>query len=434
MGSVNSDLRMYRDALSQKMRKSQWHQIPVWGEMIGHIGGVNEHGYPRSVPYGSVQSKTLRPTGKVIEVLTDWNHQGGHSIDVPIKLPLSDEAIYGDNNAEGNEEDFTWVYNRCLINQIRRPVKTQDGLMGAQALSPRMLMQIWDNVKDEFISYNQRWQAYAPYDALLRGFSRNILASKAEGGFGDVIKQRSHPNFYIAGYGRVAFNSDNDVYETAIDAQLQNLGADDGLTMQAIRNLQVYGGRHMMVPTTAGNRFVKGVLVINDAQMAQLSADPLFEKTHVALITKEGTNSALFTVAYEAHLVEGVLILVDLNAPGIWIDGDTDWSSARGIINYGNTNPLKNPIHQSDIKVALYVSASAILCGHTVPLGFKNRTADYDNVKGESSFTVVGYTRADRFDHDGFLSASQFLGNTSSIALATKSPNNPSWSTSESGS
>jgi hypothetical protein len=95
---------------------------------------------------------------------------------------------------------------------------------------------------------------------------------------------------------------------------------------------------------------------------------------------------------------------------------------------------LKNPIHQSDIKVALYVSASAILCGHTVPLGFKNRTADYDNVKGESSFTVVGYTRADRFDHDGFLSASQFLGNTSSIALATKSPNNPSWSTSESGS
>lgn len=427
MGQINSDLRMYRDALSQKMRKSQWHQIPVWGSMIGHIGGTDDHGYLRSVPFGSIQAKTLKPTGMAIEVLTDWNHMGGHSIDVPIKLPLRDEPIYGDNQAEGKEEDFTWVYNRCLINQIRRPVKTRDGLMGEQALTPKMLMQIWDNLKDEFVSFNQRWQAYAPYDALLRGFSRNILASKADGGFGDVIKQKSHPNFYVAGYGRVAFNSDNDVYETAIQAQLENLGAEDGLTVQAIRNLQVYGGRHMIVPTSAGNYKVKGVMVINDAQMVQLATDPLFEKLHIALITKDGTGAALFTGAYEAHLVEGVLILVDLNAPGILISGDDGYDSSRGILNYGNVNPLSNPIHQSDIKVALYVGASAVLCGHTVPLGFKNRTADYDNVRGESSYTVVGYTRADRYDHDGFLSASEFLGNSSSIALATKSPNNPSW-------
>lgn len=432
MGQINNDLKMYRDALSQKMRKSQWHQIPVFGEMIGHIGGVDNHGYPRSVPFGSVQAKTLRPTGKPIEVLTDWNHMGGHAIDVPIKLPLREEPIYGDNQAEGNEEDVNWVYNRCLINQVRRPVKTRDGLMGEQALTPKMLMQIWKNLKEEFVDYNMRWQAYAPYDALYRGFSRNILASKAEGGFGNVIVQKSHPNFYVAGQGLVEWSATEATYESNVAAALDNLGENDKMSMKVIRNMQLFGSRHMIVPTTAGKFKIKGIAILNDAQMAQLAEDELFEKTHIALITKDGTNAALFTGAYEAHLVEGVLILVDINNPGVWTNGDDDYDSSRGTINYGNVNPLANPIHQSDRKLALYIGASAVMCGHTVPLGFKNRTADYDNVRGESSYTVVGYTRTDRYDHDSFLSASEFIGNTSSLVVATNSPNSPSWGASAS--
>lgn len=427
MGQVNDDLRMYRDGLSAKMRKSQWHQIPVFGSMIGHIGGTDDHGYPRSVPFGSVSAKTLRPTGMPIEVLTDWKHMGGHSIDVPIKLPLRGKPVYGDNQAEGKEEDVNWIYNRCLINQVRKPVKTSDGLMGEQALTPAMLMQIWGNMKEEFVSYNQRWQAYAPYDASYRGFSDNILASKKDGGFGDVIKQKSHPNFYVAGYGKVAYNSDAATYENNIRAAVDNLGSEDGLTMQVIRNIQIYGSRHMIVPTSAGNQKIKGVLIINDAQMAQLSQDPLFEKLHIALVTANGENSPMFNGAYEAHLVEGVLILVDINNPGIWTAGETDYKASRGTINYGNENPLDNPIHVSDRKLALYLGASAILCGHTVPLGFKSRTGDYENFKAESSYTVVGYTRSDRYDHDGFLNAASFLSNTSSMVVCTKSPNSPSW-------
>lgn len=423
MGQINNDLRMYRDALSSELKYSQWHQLPVWGQMIGHIGGTDDHGYPKSVPFGSVQAKTLKGTGKAIEILTDFNHQGGWAIDVPVKLPLRKKPIYGDKQAKNNEEDFNWIYLRGLINQVRYPVKTSDGLMGEQALSARKMMQIWKNVKDEISSINQRWQAYAPYDAMYRGGSDNL--------FDDPINmtQKSHPNFYVAGYGRVPFNSDNAVYEASIVAQLNNLSSTDVLDVQAIRNLQVYGSRHRIIPTEAGNYKVKGVLIINDAQMAQLSADPLFEKMHIALITADGTNAALFSGAYEAHLIEGVLVLVDINNPGVWISGDSEYDSSRGLINYGNVNPLDNPIHSSDIKLAIYMGASAILGGHTVPLQFKNRTDDYDNIKGEAGRTVVGYTRADRYDHDSFLSASEFIENSSSMVLATKSPNNPSWGT-----
>lgn len=423
MGQINDDLRMYRDALSSELKYSQWHQLPVFGQMIGHIGGTDEHGYPKSVPFGAAASKTLKGTGKAIEVLTDFTHQGGWAIDVPVKLPLKNKPIYGDAQAKDNEEDFNWVYLRGLINQVRYPVKTSDGLQGEQALTPKKLMQIWKNTKDEIAHINQRWQAYAPYDALYTGFSDNLKNNPIN------ASQRSHPNFYVAGYGRVTFNSTNSTYETSIVSQLNNLGTTDGLTVQAIRNMSLYSSRHMILPTQAGNYQVKGVLIINDAQMAQLASDPLFEKIHIALITADGKNAGLFTGAYEAHLVEGVLILVDINNPGVWISGDSSYSSSRGTINYGQVNPLSDPIHVSDIKLAAYIGASAILCGHTVPLQFKNRSDDYDNIKGEAGRTVVGYTRADRFDHDEFLGASKFIENTSSAVLATYSPNSPSWST-----
>jgi len=422
MGLINDDLRMYRDALSQELKLSQWYPDSKWASMIGHIGGTDANGYPKSVSYGSVQAKTIKGTGKPIEMLTSLDFPGGWAIDVPVKLPLRQKPIYGDKQAKDNEEDMNWVYMRGLINQVRYPVKTSDGLMGDQALTPKRLMQIWKNVKSEIQSVNQRWQGYAPYDAIYRGFSDNLFDDPIN------ITQKSHPNCYVAGYGRVPFNSDNDTYETAIVAQLNNLGAEDGLTVQAIRNLTYFGSHHMIVPTVAGNKPVRGILFVNDAQMVQLASDPLFEKMAIALITADGEKSPFFSGFYEAYLIEGVLILADTNNPGVLISGDSGYDSSRGIINYGNVNPLENPIHASDIKIAAYVGASAILGAHTVPLQFKNRTDDYDNIRGEAGRTVIGYTRADRYDHDNFLAASEFLGNTSSQILFTKTPNSPTWS------
>lgn len=422
MGQLNNELQMYRDALSQKLRLSQWHQLPVWGEMIGHIGGTDDHGYPKSVPYGSIARKSIRPTGKPIEVLTDWNHQGGWAMDIPILLPLRKKPVVGDEQAKGKEEDRNWVYNRAYITQVRKPAKVTDGLFGEQALNPKLLTQIWKNLADEFQHYNQRLQAYSPYDAMYQGYDQQLLDTSAIG-----LTRRSHPNFYIAGYGRVPFDADNSAYETAIAAEFANLGADDGMSLQVIRNLKYYGSHHMIVPTTAGNYKIYGVLIINDAQMMQLAKDPEFRENHVQLVLKEGKEAAVFSGAYDAYLCEGVLILVDVNNPGAWISGDSDYDSNRGIINYGNPNPLENPIHQSDIKLAVYMGASAILCGHTVPLQFKNETDDYENIKGEASRTVVGYNRADRFDSDSFLTAAENLTNSSSVVCATYSPNAPSW-------
>lgn len=428
MGQINNELLMYRAAKSKQLGFSQWYQIPVWNELIGFIGGKNEYGYPKSVPFGATATKQLKPTGKPIEVLTDFFHQGGWEIDIPLLLPLRKKPVVGDDQALGKEEDRNWVYKKAYITQVRKPAKITDGAMGEFAIDPAYLKQMWDNLKTEFQHYNQRLQAYAPYDAIYRGFDDQLIRSK------ELPKcvQKSHPNFFVEGYGRVAFNSNNTTYETNIANVLQNMSASDKFSMKTLRKMQMAASELMLVPTNAGNLLVKGIAILNDRQMAQLAEDPLFEKLHIALVTANGEKSPMFTGAYEAHLVEGVLILVDTNNPGIWMNGDTGYDSTRGVLNYGNENPLENPIHQSDIKLAIFMGASAILCGNTKSLQFRNETQDYGNIKSEASLTVIGYNRADRFDSDGFLPANQAVTNTSSLVVATYSPQNISWQTTSS--
>jgi hypothetical protein len=170
------------------------------------------------------------------------------------------------------------------------------------------------------------------------------------------------------------------------------------------------------------------VWVINDSQAFQLYQDDEFQSMHTALITKDGEKSALFTGVIEAHLFQGALILVDMNAPGVWTSGETDYLSSRGTVNYGNDNPLANPIMASDRKVALVLGASAVMGGHAQSLAFEKEDWDYKSKKSEASYTIVGYNRSDIYDHDGFHGTSgNFLENTSSLSITTFSPNVPTW-------
>lgn len=423
MATLNNDLLMYRTAQSQKLKLSQWYQIPVWGDLIGFVGGTDNNRYPKSIPFGGAKANRLRGTGKPVEVLADWFHQGGWDIEIPTLLPLREKPVVADDQAFGKEEDRAWVYQKAYITQVRRPAKVTDGAMGDLAINPNYYKQLINSLRDDFVDYNKRLQAYSPYDAIYRGYDDQLLRSRVLG-----LSQKSHPNIFVEGYGRVTYDPDNDTYETNVKNVLQNLGANNKFTMKTLRRMQAIGSELMFVETTAGTYAVKGVAIINDRQMMDLVEDPLFQKMQVQLITKEGTDSPLYHGRYETYLVEGVMILVDQNNPGVWIAGDSGYDSSRGILNYGNVEPLKNPVHQSDIKGAIYMSASAILCGTTKALRFENETGDYGNVKGETSITVVGYNRADYIDADNL--APNYPKNTSSLVVFTYAKQDLNWSAS----
>src|SRR3990167_10602639 len=129
MGLINDKLRAYRSILNQELKAAQWYQIPVWGDMLGFIGGMSGK-YPVTVPFGASKARTLKPTFKPIEVLTDFQHQGGWEMDIPIGYPFTEEPIYGDNPAMGSEESRKFAYNKAIINRVRKSALKRDGLMG----------------------------------------------------------------------------------------------------------------------------------------------------------------------------------------------------------------------------------------------------------------------------------------------------------------
>jgi hypothetical protein len=430
MGLINAKLSAYRRGLSRDMAAAHWHQIPVWAEMIGHISGM-EGDYPRSVAYGAMRARQVRPTMKPIEVLTDFGYIGTRlEFEVPIYYPFVEDPVYGDNPATGTEEDRKFAYRRCIVNQVRKAVNNWDGVIGQLALNERMIMSIMKNNQKDLIDYNNRLQAYSPYDALTRGHSQNILASKAAGGFGNVLSQRSHPNFFAAGYGQATWSDVAATYETNVGTALDSLGnsATDYMSSKVITNAKIFAANLRITPTKVGQWDNIHVMIIHQAQWAQLQQDETFMKAAIALTQKEGTGTSIFTGVSSAYIYGGMLILVDNNAPGVWTSGDTDYSSTRGTVNYGNAQPIKNPLMTSDRKLAFIVGASAVMCGHIVPLGFKSQTWDYENKKSEASHTVIGYNRADIYDQDGFFgTAGNFKENVSSLIIATYSPNTPAW-------
>jgi len=429
MGLINDRLRAYRSLLNQKMKAAQWFQIPVWADMLGFIGGMDGK-YPKSVPFGATRTRTLRPTYKPIEVLTDFQHQGGWEMDIPIGYPFTEEAIYGDNPAMGAEEHRKWAYNKAIINRVRKSALRRDGLMGEHALNASLVMDIMKQNKEEFVEFNQKWQGWAPYDALTRRFSRNILASKQDGGFGNTFSQQSHPNFYVAGYGPVTFSDTPATYETAVATGLDSLSNTDTdkFKAQTIKNAVLYAGRKKITATTVGSMKIKLCGVISDAQAHQLYEDDEWKNNHIALTYKEGDKTPFFTGNISAYLAFGCLLIVDSNAPGVWTSGDDSYDSTRGTVNYGNSNPIANPIMESDRKLAFFFGASAVMCGFAKSLQFKSMDWDYGSKEGEASDNIVGYNRSDIYDNDGFFgTANNFKENTSSLIVGTFSPNNPSW-------
>lgn len=428
MGQFNNDLQMYRTALQKDFTLSEWYQPPVWGDLMGYPGGKDQYGYPTSVPYGALRNRTVAPSGKPIEVLLDWFHEGGWDMDIPVLLPLVEEPRLGDQQAKGYGEDRRWVYRKGYFTQIRKPVKVSDGSYGEMAINPKLVKRLLNRVKTDLQKFNTDLMLHSPYQAMYRGFDNNLIGTPE---LSDICVQTSHPNFFIEGYGKVAYNTNNATYETAIAALLANLGAGDEFTMKTLRKMQMAANELTIgYPTVSVmGHPIKGVAILNDRQFAQLAEDPLFEKIHIALITADGNKAAMFTGAYEAHLVEGVLILVDVNNPGIWLNGDTGYDATRGIINYGNPNPIRNPIHNSDIKLALYMGASALLCANNKQLRMEDEIDDFGNIKETASITARGFTRADNKNTDRKVAAADFLPNSSSLVVATYTPQNIAWGT-----
>ena len=71
----------------------------------------------------------VRPSGKPIEMMTEFIQKGRDNMLLPMRMDLSGAPVFGDTVVEGTGEDQDLDFLRLYVNQTRKAVMAQSGAM-----------------------------------------------------------------------------------------------------------------------------------------------------------------------------------------------------------------------------------------------------------------------------------------------------------------
>jgi N4-gp56 family major capsid protein len=411
MSMYNEDLKLYRALLNKELQLAVWADIPFFGKgsMLGFIGAKGAN-YPRSVGITSSMTRSLEPTGKPVEFLSNFMHDGGTSMDVVVKYPLTNAPVIGKNKQLlGNEEKQKIAYKQVRVAEVAHAVLIQDTPMSKAVLQkPEYQKQLMGTKKAELQDYFARWGGFAIYDAFLKGASDNV---REYYGLGTV----SHPNFMALGSGFATWSDTAATYETNVGTAINGLTdtASDKMSAKALKAIALLAAQRKIKKY---NGFYH--LVLHSDQVYQLISDSEWVNAQKDAMPR-GNDNPLFNNIIGSYA--GVMVYEDQNMPGVALSG--------GKPVYGNTNPLENPIYTTgNYRCGVLFGASAVAFGQSEPLQFKEESYDYERKKSEGAYMICGAERADIYDKDGeFGTANLFKENTSSLIVASYSPSTPLW-------
>lgn len=293
--------------------------------------------------------------------------------------------------------------------------------MGEQAVKNRAnILQIIKNSKMDLQDYFLRWTAYAHYDALFKGFSDNIIAPSNQGGFGSVYTERPHPNYYVAGYGKVTTSdyADYDAYNHDIAVQLDALsqnGRKEKLTVSLLESMIAEATNLKIQRAVVGPKGDRYFLILIDNVGAfQLMQDPDWREIQMNAAARGEEINKLFLGRVEGFM-SGAYILVDETIPGATVSGVGD--AMR--VSFGTDNPMATPVDTSNIRHAVLLGASAIAVAHALPVQFKSETWEFERHKEDAGIMIAGWNRVDIYDKDGYFGVKgKFKENVSSMVMA----------------
>ncbi len=424
--------------VSSIMRDQVWHSMGIWRNMLGFIKK------PKNIevdfPGNAAQPV---PTGMPIEVMSDFISQGREDIIIPMKRVLTGAPTGGDSDPDEQLERIKVAYKRCEINAVGHGVNVKSGPMSSQRMKiyKADLMKGGEMLTDWFSRYYVHFMIQL---AIFEGKSQNLTAG-LESYPGMKSKARmSHPNFYVAGTGKIAHDGESytsqpgvAAYETAIEAALNGLVAAPETAMSAnLISLMKMSAIRERIPATLVKASAGNVdfypIVMSGAQWVQLRQDPTFREEQ-KLALPRGWDHPAFTGA--AGHYDGCVLYVDDRLFGVQIDANNAVvKDTNGFIRYGyDIDPTTSNIfvaHNTPLKLAVLFGPSFLGFG----IGEKLRIAEEEKKFGRKhdvwADTINGCVRSDYFDEDNYdgTTTAQFLENTSSLVCATYSPHNFSWS------
>lgn len=415
-GTWTESMQIFRRGLSKKLEKLVW-RYSKWSKLTDIID------VKKYRDAGTYAGAISLPTPKnLVHVVKDFEREGGIYMDIAVRVPLTGKGRVGAANLRGHEEKRKILTKKVAINQLRHAVEIQDSKMSKQMLKkPEIVMSLMERGQSDLQDWFTRRIGAYPYQAILGGYSDNLTDSS----WGLNLSIKSHPNCYVADYGKVPFaNVFNAAYETAVETALSTLAdvSDKHFKLQTIKNMVYLADKHKVEPILINGRLLY-ILFIHPAQAWQLKKDPEY-LTYVKDAGVRGDQNVIWTGQLEGTMVEGTLILIDATIPGARISTDEGYNSLFGTVNYGLSNYMEQPRDTAPRKPAIICGVGAVTAGYGSELGFESETADYNQFMGDAADMICGFERGDIMDDDNYFGngAGAFYENASSIVMFTYSP------------
>jgi len=434
----NSSMQTYRKLLEQRMQTVAWN-ISFWQAFMGFIGGKKSM-FDSVTPHGVKGPQ--KATGQPIEVLQNFRHEGGISMDIPIFYPLTGRGVSGNVQLQGKGERPKLATMEVNINQQRHAYLQQDNKMSKQVLqSPAMVKQLMRRANEYLGDWFARWNSFQPYLAFLEGYSENLTKTAANGGLGKA--KQSHMNIYQAGTGRVTFSNTLATYEASVAAAVTGLTntSSDYFSTTVIENLVYAASHNHRVTPLDVNGMKLYPIVISDAAAKQLQADADFND-RLQLAAERGLEKNPLFTGKVAGIYGGALLIIDETMPSVYKTGDGEFGQARSTVPanttgvcYGSQDAnsegdfMASPVDPGAVKPAILFGKSAIALGVANDLSFETEDYDFKQKIEIGADMICGFQRSDIIDTDGYfgLAGDKRKENVSSVVALTYSPSDATW-------
>lgn len=436
-GMYTEGMQTYRRLLEQRMQLVAWN-VSFWKAFMGYVGGKKSM-FDEVIPHGV--KKPQNATGKPLEILQDFQHMGGISMDIPIFYPLTGKGVSGAVTLTNKGERPKLAVLQVAINQQRHAFLQQDNKMSKQILqSPGMVKMLMRRANDYLGDWFNRWLSYQPYLAFLEGGSENLTKTAIKGGL--ALSKSSHMNIYVAGSGRVSFSNTKATYEAAVAAALGGLTntSSDWFSTEVLENMvYVASHNHRIVPLKVNGANLYPV-VISDSAAKQLQNDTKWNNRHLNAAERSLSDNPLFQ-GKVAGIYGGALVIIDETVPSAYVTGDGEYSTTRATtgdasgVCYGTEDSeseydyMANPVDTGSRKANILFGKSAVCVGVANDISFEEETTDFKQKIEIGADLIIGFQRSDILDKDGYfgISGDDRYENVSSLVSFTHSPSDASW-------
>jgi len=427
-GSITTETALFRENLERKVTKLSW----VYSRMSQFMSFIDMKKYKEAGQFSAKSGK--QPVESFIHV-TQSLDKGGIISEVPIRRPVVEDGVYGSANISGTGEHRTWFTKKVAVNQVAKAVIPQTSAMDKQVLTQELADELLEKGTADIQDWFTRFIDFQPYFAILTGYSKNLTHPTN----GINKTQKSHPNFYVQGYGDIAFGTSSGAHvaytfdagwEANIATGLATLiegNTDAYFSLASIKNMVFLAGQKK-IPKMK----IKGqelyLIFIHSAQMKQLREDPNWVN-YMKDAAARGDINQLFTGISEGYAIEGGYLIVDDTIPAIRNSGDTGYDSTTGGTNQygyhisGKPQYLAEPRDTGAKKPAILVGQGAVTASCPSRLKLSQEVSNHGQFIEDAGTMIFGFERADIIDDDGFVrTAGLLLENSSSLVYVTYSP------------